>query len=70
MSDTRYLVKIDGVLRETELAWLIYVDGNEIWIPMLSGRDDSCEMDYEELEIEMPEWLMIEKHLEDYGDEK
>ena len=51
-------VEIEGeVVRETERAWLIDVDGDEIWLPKSICTDN------EDGTFTVPEWLAIEKGL-------
>lgn len=58
-------VLIDGVLKETEAAILIDVDGDEIWIPKSQIHEDSQVRELGDRgELVIPEWLAIEKGLE------
>ena len=50
-------IEFDDVVHETEKAYLISVDGNEIWIP----KSQIIEMDDSTMTI--PEWLAEENDL-------
>ena len=49
----------DELIHETESAWLLSFDGEEIWF-----AKSECAIDENEKNIEVPEWLAIEKGLE------
>ena len=57
-------VKINhvNVVHETNGAYLVrFVDGNKVWLPK-----SQCELDGQG--VEMPEWLAVEKGIENYVD--
>lgn len=43
---------------ETDNAWLVDIDGDEVWVPK-----SQCEYDASSQVLEIPEWLAIEKEL-------
>lgn len=58
MSNEIVEIPYDEIVHETTMAWLITIDGDEVWIPM-----SICKLNEQNREIEMPEWLAIEKGL-------
>lgn len=59
------LVSIEEVLHETDLAWLVLVAGDKVWLPksqIESGEDDLM-VGARGVEIEVPEWLAFQKGL-------
>lgn len=58
MSDEMVEINFDSVVTVTDRAWLLDLGDCEIWFPR-----SICEIDYEDNEIIVPEWLAIEKGL-------
>lgn len=56
--DDPVTIKVDTLVRETELAWLLAIDGDEVWIAKSQG-----ELDEANSEVTIPEWLADEKGL-------
>lgn len=47
------------LVRETDKAWMFKTDdGDAVWLPK-----SQCELDEDELLVQVPEWLAIEKGL-------
>jgi hypothetical protein len=53
-------MEIDAWLKETEKAYLVVVDGEEIWVPKSLTKIESTNKD---CFIVMPKWLVVEKGL-------
>jgi len=51
-------IDFDELIKETDLSWLLKIDGDQIWFPK-----SRCEIDEDDGTIEVPEWLAIEKEL-------
>jgi len=51
-------IYFDELIKETEIAWLVKIDKEEIWFPK-----SQCELDEDDKKVEVPEWLAIEKGL-------
>ncbi len=49
-------VPFEWVVHETDKAWLLRIDGDEIWFPK-----SQCELHLDNMEIEMPQWLHEQK---------
>lgn len=49
---------VDELVRETDRAWLLRIDGDEVWIAKSIG-----ELDERSSEVTIPEWLAEEKGL-------
>jgi len=49
----------DELLTQTDAAWLLRFDNEQIWLPK-----SQCDIDERTKEIDIPEWLAIEKGLE------
>lgn len=60
----QWCIHTDGKKKETDLAVLVIVDGNEIWLPKSQIEDH----DEDYVDIVIPEWLVMENGLEDYGE--
>lgn len=62
----KVLVEIDGWLKETEKAYLVVVDGDEVWLPKSLTE---LHISAKRSEVELPRWLAIEKGVweEEYG---
>ena len=58
-NDETYSVPFDEVITETEKAWLLDIDGQEIWFPKsickFDGQKNDC--------IIMPYWLAEQKEI-------
>lgn len=54
------MVKFDCVelIHETELAWLMLIEDQEVWLPK-----SQCEFDEDDGTVLVPEWLAVEKGL-------
>ena len=61
MEEQLFTVVYDDLKHETDLAWLLLFDEEEVWLPK-----SVCEIDEVEFEIEVPEWLVEENELENY----
>ena len=59
ISDETYSVLFDEIITETEKAWLLDIDGQEIWFPKLVCKFDGQGDSY----ITMPYWLADQKKL-------
>ncbi len=60
MGDSKTLTyNYDSLEHETELAWLLVIGDEKIWLPK-----SICNIDEEDKLIDVPEWLAIEKGLE------
>jgi len=57
-ADEMVEVDFDGLIRETEMAWLFRIDRQAIWFPK-----SRCEVDEDEKVVYVPEWLAIEEGL-------
>jgi hypothetical protein len=55
-------VPYDAVVHETESAWLLTVEDEDIWFPK-----SQCSIGTENEEISVPTWLAIEKGLEHWA---
>ena len=51
-------VDFDRIVGETDLAFLVEIDGEEYWLPK-----SQCEIDEGGKTVSMPEWLAEEKGL-------
>lgn len=51
-------LKYDGIVRETEKAYLINFDGKKVWLPK-----SMIEVDIDTMTVTMPENLAIEKEI-------
>jgi hypothetical protein len=65
MGASRFVtVNVDKILRETDKAFLVEIDGDEVWLPFSQVADfnDYAEGD-EDLELSVTEWIANEKGL-------
>ncbi|MBA7481645.1 hypothetical protein ES707_17119 [subsurface metagenome] len=51
-------IEIDAWLKETKKAYLVVIDGEEIWVPKSLTKIDSSD---KESFVVMPKWLGVEK---------
>jgi hypothetical protein len=59
MTSSRWVyVQVDSIARETEKAFLLIVDGEEVWCPRscIADPDDYAEGD-EDVELAVSEWF-------------
>lgn len=56
--DDPVTLQVDALVRETEKAWLLQIDGEEVWIAKSVGQLDEAND-----EVTIPEWLAEEKGL-------
>jgi len=49
---------VEELITETDKAWLLSVDGEELWLPK-----SQCEFDEDEMVVDIPDWLAEEKGL-------
>ena len=57
-ADETVIVGYDAIRFETDNAYLLEIDGEEVWLPK-----SHCELNPDEDEAHIPEWLAIEKGL-------
>jgi len=55
-------IPFDEFKTETPMAYGVMVDDVMVWLPK-----SQCEIDEFEMVVEVPEWLAIEKGIEDYA---
>jgi hypothetical protein len=65
MGSSNYVhVNVDKVLRETEKAFLVLVDGEEVWLPHSQIADwDDYEAGDENVTMSVTEWIAEQKGL-------
>lgn len=57
-------IYFEKITKETDLAWLLLIDGSDIQVPVQEWLPKSlCEIDEDTGVIHVPEWLAIEKEL-------
>lgn len=57
-------IEIDKILRETDKAFLVRIDGDETWLPKSQMADwEDYEVGDVDLEISVTEWIAKEKEL-------
>jgi hypothetical protein len=62
-SDEKFEIEYDRSIddAETDLAWLIVIDGEEYWMPK-----SKCDIDETNKSISVPRWLIEKKGLDIY----
>lgn len=56
----RYVtVEVDEVVRETDLAFLVRIDGDELWMPksVVEGGGELDILGFQDIELEVAEWF-------------
>ena len=56
--DDHITLYVDALVRETDKAWLLQIDGEEVWIAKSVG-----DLDEANSEVTIPEWMAEEKGL-------
>jgi len=56
--DELLTIDYDALLHEGEMAWLIEIDGRQVWLPK-----SECELDEDDGTIEVPKWICDEEDL-------
>lgn len=56
--DELQTIDYDALIHSGEQAWLVEIDGRELWLPM-----SQCEIDEEAGTVEVPQWLCDEEDL-------
>lgn len=65
MSNSKYIdLDVDEIIKETNLAFLLLIDGEELWMPknQVADSEDYKEGD-KELTISITEWIAKQKGL-------
>lgn len=65
MSASRWIhIDVDRIIRETDAAFLIEIDGDEIWLPKSQIADvDDYNAGIEDCVMSITEWIAMEKGL-------
>lgn len=63
VSEPTTVITVDEVLHETDLAWLVLIDGEKYWLPKSKVEDDELVVGATGIDIEVPEWLAAAKGL-------
>ena len=58
MSNESVEIDFDHIEAETDMAWLVVIDDDEVWLPK-----SRCDIDNESHVADVPEWLAKEKGL-------
>lgn len=58
MSNEIIEIYFDELKKETDMAWLVKIDEDEVWLPK-----SVCELDEKDGVAEVPEWICFEKEL-------
>lgn len=56
--DELQTIDYDALIHEGEQAWLVDIDGRELWLPK-----SQCEIDEDDSTIEVPQWICDEEDL-------
>lgn len=58
------LIQVEEVKRETDLAFLFDIDGDEQWVPKSCiNEPDEIEEGFTEIEVEIAEWFCQQENL-------